>query len=69
MTTTGTTPIERARRPAGFLAHERATIGTRNVAFMYEIARGDITKGEGWGTGVAMICEMIDDYPERIHDE
>ena len=61
MTTIGLTSTERARGPAGFLTHERATAGTRNVAFVYEIARAEVTKGEGWGTGTAMICEMIDD--------
>ena len=63
MTTSGTITAEKARRLAGFLAHERETIGACNVAFMYEIARGDIAKGEGWGTatGMAMICEIIDD--------
>ena len=49
------------RSPAGFLAHERDTAGTNQVAFMYEIARAEMAKGKRWGTGTALVCEMIND--------
>ena len=62
MTTIGTTTIEKDGRLAGFLAREKATRGACNVVYIYEIARGDSTKGKGCGTGAAMICELIDDY-------
>ena len=46
----------------GFLAHEKGTRGTLGVVYIYEIARGENAKGKGWGTGAAMLCELIDDY-------
>ena len=61
MTNIGTI-AQQTRGLAGFLSHERGTRGTLKVVYIYEIARGENAKGKRWGTGAAMICELIDDY-------
>jgi hypothetical protein len=68
MTTTGTITLEQDGRLAGFLAHEKGTKGTHNIVYIYEIARGENAKGKRWGTGTAMICELIDDYSDWANE-
>ena len=68
MTNLGTVTLDQDEGLAGFLAHEKGTRGTHNIVYIYEIARGEDAKGKRWGTGAAMICELIDDYSDWANE-